>query len=318
MVLSALFDHYSVFLVDAYGVFWDGSGFIPGTVERLERLVAQGKTVLILSNTTQRAAIAAEKYRRHGLEEGRHYHAFITSGEVARRELEKGLVLEAGQLRRYYCIGTPNAALFAGLDYHNVSLDKAEFVYISVPQLTDKQKDTLTQHRYPFYMSASQIENEPLWDSTEIEAFSSLLAPVIARKLPVFSANPDTIAPEKCYLTQAIHPVIRQGTVAATLRAAGLSVREVGKPYAEIYAYAQALLTTQFGINKQARTAMIGDTLATDIRGAHQARRKLGWPVDAILTLTGNTSQNMLVGINSEDAPHHSITSFGMGGQVLT
>ena len=45
-------DRFDVLLVDAYGVFWDGGRFFPGSLEVMEEAVKKGRQVCILSNTT--------------------------------------------------------------------------------------------------------------------------------------------------------------------------------------------------------------------------------------------------------------------------
>ncbi|MDY6407113.1 MAG: hypothetical protein SPL08_00215, partial [Pseudomonadota bacterium] len=50
--LLEISNRFDTFLVDAYGVFWDGKGLISGSTETLSALVSQGKQVCILSNTS--------------------------------------------------------------------------------------------------------------------------------------------------------------------------------------------------------------------------------------------------------------------------
>src|SRR5689334_7212805 len=73
-------------LLDAYGVFWGGNdiGLLPGSKEAMEKLVSEGKTVGILSNSTQLAMKEKAKFQSNGLIEGKHFHFLITSGEIAR------------------------------------------------------------------------------------------------------------------------------------------------------------------------------------------------------------------------------------------
>src|SRR4051812_556692 len=73
-------------LLDAYGVFWAGNelGPFPGAIEAMEKLVSEGKIVGVLSNATQRVSKEIHKIRQHGLILGKHFHFYMTSGEVAR------------------------------------------------------------------------------------------------------------------------------------------------------------------------------------------------------------------------------------------
>ena len=74
-------------LLDAYGVFWGGNeaGLLPGSKGAMERLVANGKMVGILSNSTQLAEKEVNKLAQHGVLVDKHFHFLITSGELARR-----------------------------------------------------------------------------------------------------------------------------------------------------------------------------------------------------------------------------------------
>lgn len=328
---------YDVFLVDAYGVFWDGRDFISGTKEMLHALVQQGKIVIILSNTTQRAATAMEKYSNHGLLKNIHYHGFVTSGEVLRQELEKGLTFGEGDVKNYYSFGTENLRLFEGLHYVATSLAEADFIYIGIPQITSVQKQAMAEERPLYAAILPQEGKEMRWDTTDIEVFSPLLSPLLATSLPVLNANPDITALEKCYITNHTHAVIRQGAIARKLEEGGMNVRQFGKPYGEVYTFCRNLLIEEFGITptdmETLKTVMIGDTVGTDIAGAHHATHQLGWPIDGILTLTGNAAEGFGA-ITAENAAiiekhlqtqyqaagcsaSYVITSFGIEGKEV-
>lgn len=61
--LLSISDKYQGILLDAYGVFWGGNAFglLPGAKEVMQQLVAKGKIVGILSNSTQLAAKEIDK-----------------------------------------------------------------------------------------------------------------------------------------------------------------------------------------------------------------------------------------------------------------
>jgi hypothetical protein len=325
-MLSVL-NEYDVFLVDASGVFWDGSNFIEGTKDTLKSLVENGKFVIILSNTTQRSAPAIEKYAKLGLVKGQHYHELVTSGEVARSYLEKGLALE-GNPKKYYTFGTANHSLFEGLEYEPTSLENAEFVYIGIPQFTSEQK-ILIDGKHPLYESClSKAEQGQHWDTTEVSAFSTMIEEVANSSLPVLNANPDLMAPEKCKITQDLNFVVRQGYIAKQLEGMKVKVQQFGKPNNQVYEFCRNLLKKEL---KDSRVVMIGDTVETDILGAQNATRLLNWPVDSILTLTGNAVRTLQ---DKDDKavvtnhlkqqfeefgckPTHIITSFGINGRIF-
>ncbi|MBN2675962.1 MAG: HAD hydrolase-like protein [Alphaproteobacteria bacterium] len=276
------FEQYDIFLVDAYGVFWDGKDFIPGAKERFESLVKSGKEVIILSNTTQLSEPAIRKYESRGLLKGKHYNELITSGEVTRHVLEKSLSFNNKHVHKYYTFGTPNHALFKDLDYSSVdNLKDADFVYISIPQFENKIEN------FPMFKSVNGF-----WDTTDIKAFKDQIDKILESKLPILNANPDLGAPESNQETGQINFVIRQGSIANYLLEKGAQVKQIGKPYLEVYQFCIDLLKEKYSTEefKSKRIVMVGDTPGTDILGAQESSKKLGMQINSILTLTGNAT----------------------------
>ena len=80
--LSDISYMYDTFIFDAYGVFWDGRGFYHGCLEAMEDLVQQGKTVVILSNSTSLSEDLQNKYAQRGLMAQKHYNYILSSGDL--------------------------------------------------------------------------------------------------------------------------------------------------------------------------------------------------------------------------------------------
>ena len=132
-------DRFDVLLVDAYGVFWDGGRFFPGSLEVMEEAVKKGRQVCILSNTTSLSADSVRSYEKKGMFAGRHYTDFVTSGDVFREAVLAEKLDIPG--KNIYIWGTPRAALFADSAYRVVpDADEADAFYISIPQLTTEEK----------------------------------------------------------------------------------------------------------------------------------------------------------------------------------
>jgi ribonucleotide monophosphatase NagD (HAD superfamily) len=112
--LAKIVGSFSGILLDAYGVFWAGnqSGLLPGSKEAMAHLVAQGKIVGILSNSTQLAAKEVDKFWRWG-----EIHPKFSSHQP----------------------------IFEGTFYTETSdLAEADFIYISIPHIKgDDQTDPL-------------------------------------------------------------------------------------------------------------------------------------------------------------------------------
>ncbi|MEP3278757.1 MAG: TIGR01459 family HAD-type hydrolase [Stappiaceae bacterium] len=99
-------------------------------------------------------------------------------------------------------------------------------------------------------------------DETEqAEEYRSLLAAAVDRGLPMICANPDVM------VNRGGKTIYGAGAVAALYEELGGMVQRFGKPYPEIF---ERVFAESPEIPRS-RAVMIGDNLATDIRGARQA-----------------------------------------------
>lgn len=303
-------DRFDVLLVDAYGVFWDGGRFFPGSLEVMEEAVKKGRQVCILSNTTSLSADSVRSYEKKGMFAGRHYTDFVTSGDVFREAVLAEKLDIPG--KNIYIWGTPRAALFADSAYRVVpDADEADAFYISIPQLTTEEKEAFPSLSGHFYLSRLTAEGEsPLWDSLVTEPFKDSLLQMRQRGLPALCANPDYRAFEKPKDGGEPQPVVRQGTIAEMYRRMDGRVVEFGKPHANIYQYAFRKL----GISPSGRVAMIGDTFRTDMAGALNAGISAVWCVE-----TGMSRYEAEQGVSLERqagsrlADVYMVKSFGGG-----
>lgn len=320
----SVFDKYDVLLVDVYGVLWDGKKAIKGTPETLKKLKEQGKTVIILSNTTALSSGAIKKFAGRGFVQGEQYHEYVTSGDVMRHSVEgETIKFDCCPEPVKYCqFGTPRKALFVESKYIEVdNLDEADFVYISIPQLTESQlKDVDSEYAPNIFESRLPKEGDSrAWDALDLEVFMPQIEEIAKRKLPVLNANPDLRAAEAPKATEK-NPnptpnfVIRQGSIAKKLEEMGLEVHQSGKPYVPVYNYVLNILRTKFKWSdkkiSEAKMCMIGDTLETDILGAANATRALDVNIESVLTLSG-VAANMtrdIVG-NGEDVTSEKFLS---------
>jgi len=261
--LQELSERFDVFLLDAFGVFWESNqtGAIPGAKEAMERLVSEGKVVGILSNSTQLAEKEKEKYGKHGILEKVHYHFLLTSGEVAREMLASGNAPFPVERKTYWLFSSTHPRyshrqLFDAAGYRETDLiEEADFIYIPTPHLNGED----------------QVD-------------SSVFEPAIhslPKHVPVFCANPDPVAVEG----SPPRVVVRQGTIAKMFGNRGFSVYATGKPFQPIFQ--AALAKCPDGIKKE-KILMIGDTPETDIRGAHGVGIQA-----ALVTQTGILSQTI-------------------------
>lgn len=255
------------YLLDAYGVFWGGNdfGMIPGAMETMAELVARGKIVGILSNSTQLSGKEIQKLKKAGLIQGKHYHFLMTSGDMIRHILLNcALPFETPQ-KTYWVFGKDHPKfssykeIFQDTVYVEVPvIDQADFIYLSIPHINGE-------------------------DQTDKELFRHDLEGLKTKKTPVICANPDQFAHEG----SPPKAVIRQGTIAMMYEQMGGKVFYIGKPHRHMYVQAMQNFE-KFKINNVNDILMVGDTPETDIRGA----RLLGIP-SALVTGTGMMAERI-------------------------
>lgn len=269
--LSELEEKFDTFIFDAYGVFYNGQNFYKGAVEYMEHLVLSDKTVIILSNSSQKASLAARGYEKRGLYADRHYNFFVTSGQVCFEAIENQALPVRGN--RYFEIGHKADVFSETMYYKKVSQpQEADFAFISVPYLSIEEYKNSAEYKDKL-LPAKTDENGNIiyWDSKVIEPFLPLIEKCVSLGLPAINANPDFYASEKHIGYQDVDYVVRNGLIAEHYRQKGGSVYEYGKPNSNVYDYTFELSTAKGRPFAKERTAMIGDTIRTDISGALSA-----------------------------------------------
>ena len=227
--LSALYD---VFFIDQFGVLRGGEAAYAGASLALARLKAQGKTIVILSNSGRSGPYNISRLAQLGFDSSSFDH-FVTSGDVALALLESGLLpIERSKSTRCLTIASgEDRALADKLGFSSVdSAEDADLVIIS----------------------GSETERIPL------AAYRALLHPAAKRGVPCICTNPD------------VHKLVGEtllpaaGAIAALYEEMGGMVTRIGKPYVDIYRHAHALC----GHPDKARIVAIGDSLEHDVSGA--------------------------------------------------
>jgi len=232
--LSEIAADYDALLLDQWGVLHGGIEPYPGVLETLAALRAAGTPVAVLSNAPRRSQHAEGRLRQIGVPADA-YDRLVTSGDSAHAALAARDDPAHAALGRAYLFVGPgwDTGLVEGLDYRRVE-DVAEADFLLVVGLFD--------------------EADP------IERYHALFTAAAARDLIMMCVNPDLV----------IH---RQSGVAAPCAGwlaqhyqgvHGGRVIYHGKPDPAIFRRgAQAL-----GQPEDARILVVGDSLATDIKGA--------------------------------------------------
>jgi HAD superfamily hydrolase (TIGR01459 family) len=232
--LAEIVDTYDALLLDQWGVLHGGVEPYPGVLETLAALRAAGKPVAVLSNAPRRAEHAEGRLRQIGVPPET-YDRLVTSGDSAHAALAaRDDPAHAALGPAYLFIGPGwDTGLLEGLDYRRVA-EVADADFLLAVGLYD--------------------ETDP------IERYDAPFAAAAARDLVMVCVNPDIV----------IH---RQGGVTAPCAGwLAQHYREVhggrvlyhGKPDPAIFRRA----AQELGQGDGARILVVGDSLATDIRGA--------------------------------------------------
>ena len=230
--LSEIAGGFDAILFDQYGVLHDGRRAFPGAADAARRAREAGLRAAVLSNSGKRAAANAERLARLGFPSDL-FDAVVTSGEACRARLAADLA--SGDLAE-------GAAVFV------VARGAAEEALTGLPlQLAEAPGEAalvLIAGRAP--------------ERVSLEEDVARLAPLAARGVPAFCANPDA----RMYADHG--PAPGPGALAQAYAAAGGAVTWFGKPHRPIFEAALGAL----GDPDPARVLMIGDSPDHDVAGA--------------------------------------------------
>lgn len=228
--LSALVDHFDVFVLDGFGVLNIGERTVPGAPQRIAALRAAGKRLYVLTNSaTFSNATIVEKYAGLGFE-------FSSDEIVSSRDV---LIEALGRYPREMRWGVAATA-------HSAIGDIAERV------------DLLTDGPTPYgaadgFILLSSAE----WTGARQER---LIQALRARPRPLLVGNPDLVAPRET--TLSMEPGYFAHDVADRT---GCRPLFFGKPFGGAFQMVQQRLG---GVQQPDRIAMVGDSLHTDVLGA--------------------------------------------------
>ncbi len=230
--LDAIADEVDTFLLDAFGVLNIGETAIEGVPDRVARLQAAGKRVLVVSNAAGFPhARLMEKYARLG-------YAFAPEDVItSRKAVLAGL---AAQPDMHWGLMANPALGRADLDGLNITfLEDDPAAYADVDGFVMMGSAVWTEGRQALLERAVQDHARP-----------------------VFVGNPDIVAPREQDFS------IEPGSYAHRLAdATGVAPQFYGKPFGNIFDLAFAHL----GTFDPARTVMVGDSLHTDVLGGQAA-----------------------------------------------
>lgn len=230
--VSDIVEAFDLFLTDQFGVLHDGQHPYPDAIFALERLNAERRAIVILSNSGKRAAPNEKRLGQLGF--GRDlYDQFVSSGEVAWDILRREALAGSGL--------APKRCFLISRDQDRSAVDGFDITLVKDPGEADL-----------VLISASEAE------SYDESYYRRLLAPAALKNTTCFCTNPDKV------MLTAIGPRFGAGRIAEVYEELGGNVRWIGKPFPEIYRYALSL----FPDIDPTRTLCVGDSIEHDVAGA--------------------------------------------------
>ena len=224
---------YDGFILDLWGVIHDGVSPGPGAMEVLERLRADGKPAVLLSNAPRRAHVAQQALRGMGIAD-RLYTGILTSGEVTYRMLR--------DRTDPFFANLGNNVYHLGPERDRNVIEGLALERVTRPALADFVLNT-----------GPDDECNP----TDPAACDDELRECLAAGLPMVCANPDL------EVIRGGVRVICAGLLTQRYETLGGRARWVGKPDPAVYGPVLALLGLE-----RTRVLAVGNSLRTDIAGA--------------------------------------------------
>jgi len=231
--IAPMASDYDVVLSDIWGVVHNGVVAFPNPCDALLRLRARGAVVVLVTNAPRPSEVVARQLDT--LQVPREaYDAVVSSGDVTRRVIKQ----RPGQTL-YHLGPERDASIFSGLDVQFAPLESADYVVCTglVDDETEKPDD-----------------------------YRARLELMLARKTFMVCGNPDVVVERGSTM------VYCAGALADLYATMGGEVLYAGKPYRPIYDMALAKAAEALGreVSPQ-RVLAIGDSVRTDLKGAHAA-----------------------------------------------
>ena len=242
---------YDAFFIDLWGVVHDGTAPFVGAIHALQQLRAAGKKVILLSNSSDSQARAILRQQHYGIVPDL-YDVLITSGELVGQALSRDPTL--------WLPGKPHLIYMVG-DSHLLK----QYANPALRSVSDPTAAGLVLNGW---YGATVLESET-W-IPQLQRWRDI-------ELPMVCMNPDIDVMHQASRTAC------PGALAAVYGRLGGNVHYYGKPYRPAFQAAWAAAA----LHADARVAMIGDNLLTDIRGGNN------FGIDTIL-VTGGVHRDFL------------------------
>ncbi len=227
--VAPLASRYNAWFCDVWGVLHNGITPYDSAVQACESFRSAGGVVVLLSNSPRHSDGVAEQLNDIGVS-GAAYDVLVTSGDVARAQLER----HGGD--KVFLLGPErDRPMLDGLDIVLSEPQQAEIVLCS--GLFDDEAETP-------------------------DDYTELLAALRERDLAMICANPDLM------VERGERLIYCAGALAKAYAQIGGTVIYTGKPHPPIYALARQRLAERTGEKPDPAILVIGDGVHTDIAGS--------------------------------------------------
>jgi HAD superfamily hydrolase (TIGR01459 family) len=230
---STIASDYDVLLSDVWGVVHNGIVAFPAACDALVRARARGATVILITNAPRPSEAVMRQIDKLQVPHEA-YDAIVSSGDVTRSVIQS----RPGQTL-FHMGPARDHSIFTGLNIKFAPLESADYVVCS--GLVEDEIETPEDYR-------GQLEL------------------MLKRKMFMLCGNPDVVVERGDKL------VYCAGALADMYRTMGGEVVYAGKPYKPIYDMSLAKAADAAGKTAPLqRVLAIGDSVRTDLTGAHAA-----------------------------------------------
>lgn len=233
--LASVSDRYDAVFCDLWGCLHNGKTPFPAAVAALRAFRAQGKTVLLLTNSPRPKSSVINQLARIGVPTDT-WDEIVSSGDATQYALLSGAI---------------------GPRVHHIGAPKDESFFTDLPQ--DAPRTEIT--RVPLSEAEGVVCTGLFDDLTETpDDYRATLLMMKARDLTMLCANPDLI------VDLGDRRLFCAGALAQAYEQMGGTALYFGKPHPPIYDLARRRLAALTG-RDDASILAIGDGVLTDIQG---------------------------------------------------
>ena len=266
--INQIINNYDAFIIDIWGVLWDGIEAYKYAKLTLKKLKEKNKNIILLSNAPRRAKIVSDKLSSIGINNNL-YDNIVSSGEVCREE----------------CLSNKKKLSLLGENYYFIGqeLDKGIATNLEIKEVSSISKSS-------FILVCGTRD----FDHT-LNNYKKELNEALKYNLPLVCANPD-----KVVIRQNGQLITCAGILADYYQNNGGEVFRYGKPFQSMYKKSFNILKNLNAKLALERVLVIGDSLETDIVGANKNK------INSLL-ITNGIHKNELSSSNNHEIYKDSI-----------